>query len=279
MITSISNQQMKYIVQLQKKAKFRFEQGVFVVEGIKMCLEAPKEWVVDMYVSDSFLGREEHKAYLAGYHYEIVAENIFLKISDTKTPQGILCIVKMPKYQIKDLLQGEKTHLLLLERIQDPGNLGTMIRTGEGAGITGVIMNNTTVDLFHPKTIRSTMGSIYRTPFLVTDDLTQTAKELKHAGVSLYATHLLGEVAYDCQNYRRPTGFLIGNEGNGLSHETAKLADSSIHIPMEGQVESLNAAVAAALLMYEVHRQRGSGDHFCSTPTHGAALKNLCSDI
>jgi len=131
-----------------------------------------------------------------------------------------------------------------------------MVRTGEGAGITGVIMNKTTVDLFNPKTIRSTMGSIYRVPFIVTADLAETMNDLKQQGVSLYAAHLKGQYAYDEEDYTKASGFLIGNEGNGLSDEIADLADTYIKIPMEGQVESLNAAISASLLMYEANRQR-----------------------
>ena len=131
-----------------------------------------------------------------------------------------------------------------------------MVRTGEGAGITGVIVNQTTVDLFNPKTIRSTMGSIYRVPFFVTKDLAGTISLLKEQQVNVYAAHLKGTLSYDEPDYKKKTAFLIGNEGNGLSDEIADLADTYIKIPMQGQVESLNAAISASLLMYETRRQR-----------------------
>ncbi|MFG6383924.1 MAG: RNA methyltransferase [Lachnospiraceae bacterium] len=257
MITSSANQQMKRVMQLNRKAKTRYEQRVFVVEGIKMCMEAPKEDIVAMYVSESFLLEEQNCQRLQRYSYEIVADHVFQIISDTKTPQGILCLVKMPEYTMENLWENfSNSHLLILESIQDPGNLGTIIRTGEGAGITGIIMNKTTVDIFHPKTIRATMGSLYRVPFYITADLPETIEYLKEKGVSMYAAHLKGTISYEQPNYRKATGFLIGNEGNGLSPEISKLADTWIKIPMEGRVESLNAAVATALLMYEVNRQR-----------------------
>lgn len=258
MITSASNQQMKHVIQLNKKAKTRYEQRVFVVEGMKMCMEAPKQDIVAMYVSETFLQTPEHVQRIKDYSYEVVADNVFKTISDTQTPQGILALVKMPEYSLEDLLgeRGKQPHLLILESIQDPGNLGTMIRTGEGAGVTGILMNKTTVDVFHPKTIRATMGSLFRVPFYVTDSLKETLEELKKKGISLYAAHLKGEQSYDRPDYRKPCGFLIGNEGNGLTEETAESADAYIRIPMEGKVESLNAAIAATLLMYEVNRQR-----------------------
>ena len=239
-----------------KKAKERKEQGLFVVEGVKMFGEAPREWLAGVYVSEQFVSNEEHRKLLSDVSYEIVADSVFRAVSDTQTPQGILAVVRMPKYTMDDMLRGDQTHLLILESVQDPGNLGTMVRTGEGAGITGVVMNRTTVDLFNPKTIRSTMGSIYRVPFVVADDLEQTLQMLKKKGVSLYAAHLKGQKQYDAFDYTEATGFLIGNEGNGLSDEIANAADSYIRIPMEGQVESLNAAISASLLMYECNRQR-----------------------
>ena len=218
--------------------------------------EAPREWLAGVYVSEQFVSNEEHRKLLSDVPYKIVADSVFRAVSDTQTPQGILAVVRMPKYTMDDMLRGDQTHLLILESVQDPGNLGTMVRTGEGAGITGVVMNRTTVDLFNPKTIRSTMGSIYRVPFVVADDLEQTLQMLKKKGVRLYAAHLKGQKQYDAFDYTEATGFLIGNEGNGLSDEIANAADSYIRIPMEGQVESLNAAISASLLMYECNRQR-----------------------
>lgn len=267
MITSSGNQQIKRIIQLNKKAKTRYEQRVFVVEGMKMSMEAPRESIEAMYVSESFLDDEGKGARIQGYPYEVVSDSIFRTISDTQTPQGILCLVRMPEYHLEDLLgncqpetggAGRKnTHLLVLENIQDPGNLGTMIRTGEGAGVTGILMDRTTVDIFNPKTIRATMGSLYRVPFFIAQNLPETIQELRQRGVAMYAAHLSGSVPYCQPSYAGPAAFLIGNEGNGLSQEIAALADTLVHIPMEGSVESLNAAVAAALLMYEVKRQRG----------------------
>lgn len=257
MITSTSNQQMKNLMLLMKKAKARNEQGLFVVEGRKMFHEAPEEWIEKVYVSETYY--KENEDCLTGRNYEVVSDAVFKAVSDTQTPQGILCLVKKPKYQLEQLMQGDKTHLLILESVQDPGNLGTMMRTGEGAGITGIIMNQTTVDLFNPKTIRSTMGSIYRVPFYVSENLHDTIRDLKEKNTKVYAAHLKGKMQYDEPDYRGGTAFMIGNEGNGLTDETADLADTYIRIPMEGQVESLNAAISASLLMYETNRQRRHG--------------------
>ena len=265
MITSTNNQQMKQVSLLLKKAKERKNVKQFVVEGPRMVEEASVDVIKAVYVSESFENNKDNMPLLKEINrkcneahaiYEVVADNVFKSVSDTQTPQGIMAVVAMPEYELEQLLDEDRTHLLILESIQDPGNLGTMVRTGEGAGVTGIIVNKTTVDLFNPKTIRSTMGSIYRVPFYVTEDLGETMKALQARGVSLYAAHLKGEHSYDEEDYTGACGFLIGNEGNGLSDEIANLADAYIKIPMEGKVESLNAAISATLLMYEANRQR-----------------------
>ena len=145
---------------------------------------------------------------------------------------------------------------MVLETLQDPGNLGTIVRACEGAGITGIVMNRDTADIYNPKVIRSTMGSICRVPFVYVDDLGAACRKMKEQGIRLFAAHLKGMNNYDQEDYTDNVGFLIGNEAGGLTDETAALADCYIRIPMEGQVESLNAAIAASVLIFEAARQR-----------------------
>ena len=256
MITSTSNPQVKNLQQLGRKAKLRNEQDVFLVEGTKMYLEAPAERIRKVYLSQS-LYEEKGESFVKGHDVEILEDRVFAAACDTKTPQGVLCMVQQYHYRLEDLLKKKNPLLMILENLQDPGNLGTMVRTGAGAGITGIIMNKTTVDLFNPKTIRSTMGSIYRVPYLITEHLPDLLDELHKENIRLYAAHLKGDTYYDAFDFTGACGFLIGNEGNGLSDEIAECADCYLKIPMEGKVESLNAAVSAALLMYECKRQRG----------------------
>ena len=137
-----------------------------------------------------------------------------------------------------------------------------MMRTAEAAGATGVLMSRDTVDLFNPKTVRATMSAIFRVPFLYTDDLTGEMRALRDDyGVRIFAAHLKASRPYDEINYSGPCAFLIGNEGNGLSDAAADTADARIHIPMKGRIESLNAAMAAGILMFEASRQRRAPDH------------------
>ena len=256
MLTSLNNTRVKQVAELVKKSKARKKEDVFVVEGIKMFQEVPVEKVKECFVTEAFFEKCECKEKLSQCNYELVSEEVFKKLSDTQTPQGILCVVQQYHYNIEEILQKENPLLVILEDLQDPGNLGTIIRTGEGAGIDGVIMTKDTVDIYNPKTIRATMGSIYRVPFLYVDDLGQVIKELNKRQIHTYAAHLQGKEYYDVQEFKEGCAFLIGNEGNGLKKETADLAERYIKIPMEGQLESLNAAVATAILMYEAAAQR-----------------------
>lgn len=256
MITSTANAQVKNLAQLIKKSKARTEQGVYVVEGIKMFQEAPRQEIVKVYISQELFEKGTLEESLEGVPHEVLKTEVFNHVADTKTPQGILCVMKQKKYTLDHLTDRECPLLLVLENLQDPGNLGTMMRTAEGAGVTGVLLSKGCVDIYNPKTIRSTMGSIYRVPFLYTDDLLGDMDNLHKKGIVTYAAHLKGRGYYDEESYREPTAFLIGNEGNGLSDEISEKAKQYIKIPMEGQLESLNAAVAAAILMYEASRQR-----------------------
>lgn len=260
MITSSSNSKIKQVIQWQTKAKERRSAGIFLTEGFKMYEEAPEESVHEVYLAESAL--EKCKAdsklmdKLARTGYEVVADSLFAKMSDTQTPQGILCVIRRPEWTVEQLLAVEKPLLVVLENLQDPGNLGTIIRTGEGAGITGVIMSTGTVDMYNPKVIRATMGSVFRVPCVYVPDLQEVLRQMREQGIRTYAAHLDGKEYYDSFSFREGTAFLIGNEGNGLERETADAADSYLKIPMEGKVESLNAAIATSLLMYEAHRQR-----------------------
>lgn len=265
MITSTANQKVKRIVQLNKKAGERKKEDVFTAEGIKMFLEAPEECLKEIYVSENFLmilesqGKDGKrvKEKLENRGYETVSGNVFAKMSDTQAPQGILCLVRQRHYALEDMLKGNKPSLfLLLENIQDPGNLGTILRSGEGAGVSGIVMSKDTADIYNPKVIRATMGSIYRMPFCYAENLEDAVGQIKKAGVKVFAAHLEGEKSYDKCRYREGSAFLIGNEGKGLTERMAALADIRVKIPMEGEVESLNAAVAASLLVFEAARQR-----------------------
>ena len=256
MITSASNGQIKNIIQLNRKGKARREQGVFVAEGRKMFLEAPPEWVEKVYVSETLTGDTELMGQVRRLPYEVVSDPVFRQMSDTQTPQGILTVLRTPEYCLEEILDRENPLLMVLEDLQDPGNAGTIFRTGEGAGISGVLLTRNCVDITNPKVIRSTMGSVYRMPFVYVEDVSSLREAFRSRCIRTYAAHLQGKNTYDKEDYTQGSAFFIGNEGKGLTEEAAQTADTWIRIPMSGQVESLNAAMAAGILMYEAARQR-----------------------
>lgn len=276
-ISSKDNKRIKYIRSLLEKGGIRKKNHSFVVEGIKLVDEALEYGnVLDIIVSEALYeeivsgdlarngllsdnGKHIIKQVKQGTSLTVVSDAVFKSVSETITPQGILAVADMPRH---GLLEGDylkkayeksgKIKLLVLEDTADPGNMGTIMRTAEAAGVTGVIMGKGTVDVFNPKVVRSTMGSIFRLPFAYVDDLKDIIIRLKRDGISFYATHLKGKESYRDISYSDKAGILIGNEARGLSDEIANLADTYVIIPMQGKVESLNAAVAAALMMYEV---------------------------
>lgn len=254
MITSTSNPQIKQIMALLKKSKERKEKKAFVIEGRKMFEEIAKqpERVLKAYVSESYAKEQKE---MAAVPYETVADSVFEAMAETVTPQGILAVVRMPEYSLEEMVNRAGT-LVLLENLRDPGNLGTILRTAEAAGVSGVILSKESVDIYNPKVIRSTMGAVYRVPFLYAEDFYGLLKELSDQNVTLLAAHLKGVKTFDQADYSGKVGILIGNEANGLSKEAADLAKEKVRIPMAGEVESLNAAVAAALLMYEAFRKQ-----------------------
>lgn len=256
MITSTSNPQIKKLLQLQKKSKARNEEHVFLVEGLRMFAEVPEKRVQKVYISESLYNKKKQELNLNRFSVEILSDTVFQHVSDTKTPQGILCIVKQKKYDLDKILEIQNPHFMVLDNLQDPGNLGTIVRTAEGAGVDAVFLSKESVDIYNPKTIRSTMGSIYRMPVIYVEDLLELLDTFKKKGIKSYAAHLDGENTYDKEDYQTGTAILIGNEGNGLRDEVSNAADIWVRIPMQGQVESLNAAIAASVLMFEVYRQR-----------------------
>lgn len=239
---------------LKNSARARRQQDCFLVEGPRMFFEVPKERLLEVYVTEGF--EKKYADRLADCCYELISDAVCRHLSDTRTPQGVTALVKKQETPLEEILAGDENPcLFLLENLQDPGNMGTILRTSEGAGVSGIIINRESVDPYNPKVIRSTMGAIFRMPFVVVDDFEDVLRRLKEAGVRTFAAHLDGEDFYR-QDYRGGCAFFIGNEGNGLSENLAARADGRIRIPMKGQVESLNAAVAATVLMYETLRQR-----------------------
>ena len=246
-MNSLTNRQYKEIKALIEKSGARRKSGLFTAEGERLFEEIPKDLLETVVVSESY---EKTHSQISAY---VLKDGDYSRLCDTQHPQGILAVVKKPEHSEEDLLDEAKRTgegiYLILEGISDPGNLGTIIRTAEAAGVRAVFIGGKSADIYSPKTVRSTMGSIFRVPFVYSPDLIRTADRLKECGVSVYAAHLKGELLSKAA-LKPKRCFCIGNEANGLSKELSEAADKKLKIPMKGKVESLNAAVAAAVLMF-----------------------------
>ncbi len=248
-ISSAENEYIKKIAKLKTK-KHRDSFGLFVAEGERSVKDAVSSGfcIESVIMTESFFAR-------AGEAFSettviVTTDKVFLSLSDTKTPQGVLAVVRFPER--KDALLGKR--YIYCDCIQDPGNAGTIIRSADAFGFSGVIFSKNSVDVFSPKVIRGSMGSVFHIDIFTEADESFLEKA-KEEGFSLTATALHQDsVPIGKADLFKKQIFVIGNEGNGVSDEVLSLADQVVHIPMQGKAESLNAGVAASILMYEVAR-------------------------
>ena len=247
-ITSKDNEIIKNIKKLKEK-KYRLDS--YIVEGIKMVKEAINENQEIALIAI----REDFKIDFDTKKIKIVtiSNKIFNDISDVKTPQGILAVIKKNQ---NNQIETNSNYILALDSLQDPGNMGTIIRTADSANINQIIINKTTVDPYSPKVIRSTMGAIYRTNIIEVEDLKTTLKEIQSKGFQIITTDLKATQSIYDINYNNKTVVVIGNEANGVSQEILQTADKKVIIPMLGKTESLNASIAASIMIYEYVRQK-----------------------
>jgi len=247
-ITSKDNEIIKNIKKLKEK-KYRLDS--YIVEGIKMVKEA----ISENQEIELIAIREDFKIDFDTKNTKIVtiSNKIFNDISDVKTPQGILAVIKKNQ---NNQIETNQEYILALDSLQDPGNMGTIIRTADSANINQIIINKTTVDPYSPKVIRSTMGAIYRTNIIEVEDLKATLKEMKLKGFQIITTDLKATQSIYDINYNNKTVVVIGNEANGVSQEILQTADKKVIIPMLGKTESLNASIAASIMIYEYVRQK-----------------------
>lgn len=261
MITSKDNEQIKHIKSLFTK-KYRDEFKEYIVEGIKMAREALEYAEVSMIaVSDIFEAKDEFMKISKdkGISLIEVSDKLFRSICDTETPQGILCVVKKEdttSFNSFILNTPNNNTIFVLDNIQDPGNLGTIIRTLDSAGIDKLVLSQNTVDEYNPKVVRSTMGAIFRLKIYRTKtELCETLLSLKDEGYSIVVTSLDTDNDYYSLDFSKKIAVVIGNESQGVSKEVLDIADIMVKIPMIGKTESLNASVATSIIAYEKVRQ------------------------
>ncbi len=263
MLTSTKNPLVKQLRALGENAKDRKEQGLFLVEGTHALTEAiatnyplsilccTEKWIAanpDLY--DQIEASPDAIARL-----EIVSEEVLQAIATTKNPDGAIAAAVMPSRE-NISTANIKTLGLALETIQDPGNIGAIVRSAVAVEIDGMLVSSDSVDLTNPKIIRATAGQWFRCPMQTSINLADDIRKLQSQGIKAIATVANAQKTYWDYDFRQPTLILLGNEGNGLSPELIELADEVIAIPQSDRVESLNVAISAALLLYEAKRQR-----------------------
>lgn len=243
-ITSLKNPKVAAWKAL-KDRKGRRESGCFLVEGRKMVEEALKS----AFDVETVLVQEgmELPDGLTMPVYELPA-HVLAAVCDTKTPQGIAAVVRMKEQSALG------NHIVVLDGVQDPGNVGTIIRTADAAGLDGVLLSTQCADVFSPKVLRATMGSIFRMNLRTTDDLPGELTKLREKGYSILSSQLDGTPFYEREKVAEQFALIIGNEGNGVSEQVQQTATHRVRLPMRGGAESLNAAIAAAIMMYELMR-------------------------
>ena len=256
MITSKDNARIKRISALAGSNKKRREEGVILLEGTRLCAEALRE---DIYVKEMF-----YTSLVAKSNAELiqnlkqraefcdeVSDTVFAKMSDTCSPQGILLSVSF-KRQIAVPKEGK---FLAFERVQDPSNLGAASRTAEALGFSGLIISNSSTDPYSPKSLRASMGALLRLPIIITDDFKSTLLEYKNKGFKLNGTVVsTNATPINRVNFGENEIAVIGNEASGMTEEIKSVCDRLITIPMSGRAESLNAAAAAGIVMWEMCR-------------------------
>lgn len=257
-ITSKDNPQLKQIAKLIKSPRFRKQTGLFVAEGVRVCGDALLSGaeIEALFLTSQALEKNGEicgRLSSAAKKSFLLSPELFAHISDTQTPQGVLCVIKvLDKSALFDTINnGGK--FLALDNVQDPNNLGTILRSAEAFGVNGVIMSQDCCDVFNPKVVRGSMGAVFRLPVLTVDSLSQwfslNPQLNTYAAVLSPSAKKVTETAFT-----EPCAVVIGNEGNGIRNETLNACRYEITIPMNGKAESLNASVAAAILIWEMVR-------------------------
>lgn len=257
-ITSVNNALVKATAELKQK-KYRQERQLFLAEGLRTVEEAiDSNTVVQLFYTAIEDDRTRAVLELAAekrLELYCVSENVMKKISDTDSPQGIVAVCKMQSIKLESLFaKGEM--LLVLDRVGDPGNVGTMLRTADAAGIGGIVLLKGCVDIYAPKTVRSTMGSLFHVPVFAGADEALFIKAAKRAGYELLVTSLEGADNLYKADLRGRIAFVMGNEANGVTSTLLQEADKRVYIPMQGRAESLNVAMAAGIVMFEALRRK-----------------------
>ena len=255
-VTSKDNSNIKKAIKLKSSAKERRKSGLFLAEGLRICMDAVRSGaeIQTLYVTEkAYQKHSEDFAVLeaAAENTVCVSENIFALMSDTQSPQGFLNVIKtLDKTNEFDTIKCDGKYLAL-DNVQDPSNLGTVLRSAEAFNVSGVILSSDCCDIYNPKVVRGSMGAVFRIPFITYNSIKEFIKD--NPKVNSYAAVVNSDAeSLTDVKFQTPCVVVVGNEGNGIKAETEKACANKITIHMEGKAESLNASVAAAILMWEM---------------------------
>jgi TrmH family RNA methyltransferase len=265
-ITSQQNRWVKLAASLKQK-KYRDETGLFTIEGVRLVEEAiASGWGIEAcFFTEESVSKQRIRQMIDDLALQEVkllqiTNEIFDKIAETEQPQGILSLVRKKQYTLSDALGGKKVPLIvILESIQDPGNVGTLIRTADAAGCSGVILTKGCADVFAGKTARASMGSLFHLPITAGVESSEILSALRQSGIALLATSLATRNLYYEVDMNRPVAIVFGNEGSGVRAEILEAANDLMYIPIFGKAESLNVAASAAVILFDAMRQRQVG--------------------
>lgn len=253
MIESNANSRVKLVRRLQSDRRFRHSQRQFVVEGTRWlhAFAAAPHLLDSVFYTEAWRDAPENEAWLrqTAVSHSAVADSIMASMSDTETPPGILALAHFPQHP----LPAQPALLLIVDGIQNPGNLGTMLRTAVAVGVDAVLLAPGTVDPFNPKVVRSSMGALLTMPFFFMNwaEIAAACQQ-----VTVWGTAMAEERPYTAVDWTQPAALIIGNEANGMSAAAVALTQGQVAIPMESDIDSLNAAIAAAVILFEAQRQR-----------------------
>lgn len=246
---------MSSLKQLKTK-KARDKSGIFIVEGEKFIAEIPQNYTIHHYlVSRKYADTHDISRYKERARCEIIRDSLFESLADTVTPQGIMAVCEKIFHTLSEILV-QNGFILLGESINDPGNIGTLVRTAAAAGASGAVFTKGSCDIFSPKVLRAAAGAVLRLPIVTEAETEEIFAVLKNFGIPIYAAHPHGNVLPYDLNFCKSFCLLVGNESHGISDTAKAKADSLVRLPMTNSAESLNAAVASSILLYEAVRQR-----------------------
>lgn len=259
-IKSKDNNKIKYVRSLDAKKK-REEENAFIVEGIKFVCEAinEKQNIIYLLFSEQSLNKSDMKELYdysveLGLEAHVCDEDVFKSAADTINAQGVIAVVGKNEYDTDYILKNYR-FIIMCDRIQDPGNLGTIIRTADAFGPAAVILNKGCVDAHNPKVVRATAGAVFRVPFVYMDSDMDIIKSLNNNGFKIVSTVVESEHSFDDIQEENKICVVIGNEGQGVSREIVDNSHLNITIRMPGRAESLNASIAAGICIYEIRKK------------------------